>query len=100
MSGAAHTAMISASVSLLRRTRTFVSDLRDGIENHDRECQCEPLECVPVVFLDSEIRRLPIAHEIVVERIVLPDHERLHTDRHRLAIAFDSEVLPNCPLDH
>src|SRR6266545_4480363 len=92
--------MIHSGAELRRGSAFAFSDMGNGVEDGYRRRQREPLERIAVVFLDAEVRRGPLAHETVVERAVLLDHERLDRNRHRLTIALDGQVLPDLAFDH
>ena len=47
------------------------------------------------MLIHAEIRRIPLAHEAVVERTLLLDNHRLQRERKCIAIALERQVLPH-----
>src|SRR5262245_27526494 len=76
----------------LRRLRA--SDIGYEIDHEYGHRRREPLESVTVVFFYAEVGLVPGACEAVIHLALLFDHYRLQGDRHCLAIALESEVLP------
>src|SRR5262245_10635962 len=81
-----------------RLTRLFLggaaSGICDEIEQEHRCGQREPLERVAVVLVDTEVGRIPLAREPVVELALLLDDDRLHWNGEGRAVTFERQVLP------
>src|SRR5690349_13510414 len=86
---------MSQSVRRLRLRIASASAAGNCIEHQYGHGERKPLECVAVMFVDAEIRRLPVAYETVLRRTFFTDHERLNRNRAGAAIALDREVLPH-----
>ena len=65
------------------------------VKDQQRGGKREPLECIPVMHVDPQIRSTPLAFKPVLYIVFLLDDHRLNRNSHRSPITIEREILPN-----